>query len=76
VCRWHECEAPTGSLIICLSGGAEVAGAQWREGPEQESAGQVGQSLIFSNVSNYDRRLRNPKEHPGSITVPRVGVYR
>jgi hypothetical protein len=44
--------------------------------PEQELAGQVGPSLIFSNVSNYDRGLRNPKEHAGSITVPRVGVYR
>jgi hypothetical protein len=36
-----------------------------------ELAGQVGQSLIFSNVSNNDRRLRNPEEHDGSITAPR-----
>jgi hypothetical protein len=36
----------------------------------RELAGQVGQSLIFSNVSNNDRRFRNPEEHAGSITVP------
>jgi hypothetical protein len=51
---------------LLSGGGAEVAGAQseWHEG--LELAGQVGQSLIFSNVSNNDRRLRNPK----SMLVP------
>ena len=33
---------------------------------DPELAGLVGQSLIFSNVSNNDRRLRNPK----SMLVP------
>jgi hypothetical protein len=32
--------------------------------------GQVCQSLIFLNVSNIDRCLRNPEEHTNSITAP------
>jgi hypothetical protein len=69
---------PTGSAIIpAYRGRAEVVGAQseWREGPGTDMAGQVCQLLIFSDVSNNDRRLQNPEEHDGSITV-HVGVYR
>jgi hypothetical protein len=33
--------------------------------------GQFADHLIFLNVINFDRCLRNPEEHAGSITVPR-----
>jgi hypothetical protein len=67
VCCRHQCEVPAGSVAICLSGWSgsrrRIAGIGARD---LELAGQVGQSLIFSNVSNNDRRLRNPK----SMLVP------
>ena len=31
---------------------------------------------FFWNVSNIDRRLREPEEHAGFITVPHIGTYR
>ena len=43
-------------------GAERKSSARSRNGArDPELAGQVGQSLIFSNVSNNDRRLRNPK---------------
>jgi hypothetical protein len=68
-CR-HECKVPAGSVTICLSG--------W-SGSRRRTVGMARRTwswpatlanYYFPGCEQYDRRLRNPEEHAGSITVP------